>query len=85
MCVFESNTEGRYNICIVVGQNETFWKKFASMINIILSISGRNCKMGSFSKSLLRLIILGPIVVPLWTYFSPIVDPFEPAVAPGEG
>ena len=31
MCIFESKSEARYNICIVVGRNETFWKKFASM------------------------------------------------------
>ena len=32
MCTFESKSEVRYNNCIVVGRNETFWKKFASMI-----------------------------------------------------
>ena len=33
MCIFESKSEARCNICFVVGQNETFWKKFASMLN----------------------------------------------------
>jgi len=31
MCIFESQSEACYNICIVVGRNETFWKKFARM------------------------------------------------------
>ena len=31
MCIFESKSETRCNICTVVGRDETFWKKFASM------------------------------------------------------
>ena len=31
MCIFESKSEARYNICIVIGRDETLWKKFASM------------------------------------------------------
>ena len=31
MCIFENTSKARYNSCIVVGRNETFWEKFASM------------------------------------------------------
>ena len=31
MCIFESQSEARYNICVFVSRNETFSKKFASM------------------------------------------------------
>ena len=31
MCIFERQSKGCYNICIVVGRSETFWKNFASM------------------------------------------------------
>ena len=31
LCIFESQSVERYNICSFVGRNETFWKKFARM------------------------------------------------------
>ena len=52
----------RYSICIVVGRNETFWKKFASMDRLTNQLISQGFIVSFLlSHSLKALILYGPL------------------------